>query len=92
MDQHIAFEQFLPYRLPRLAAHLVDKEFPLTLIGVRWFLCLFAADMAEVAGFQPGGREEAKLVLSRPACMALWAAGGRKGALARLMADMGGLR
>ena len=50
------------------------------------------ADMAEVAGFQPGGREEAKLVLSRPACMALWAAGGRKGALARLMADMGGLR
>ena len=45
MDQHIAFGQFLPYRLPRLAAHLTAVDFPLTLIGVRWFLCLFAADL-----------------------------------------------
>jgi len=45
MDQHIAFAQFLPYRLPRLAAHLEELDVPLTLIGMRWFLCLFAADM-----------------------------------------------
>ena len=45
MDQHIAFAEFLPYRLPRLAAHLAALEFPLTLIGVRWFLCLFSADI-----------------------------------------------
>lgn len=45
MDQHIAFAVFLPFRLPRLAAHFATLDFPLTLIGVRWFLCLFAADM-----------------------------------------------
>lgn len=45
MDQHIAFAVFLPHLLPKLAAHLTALEFPLTLIGVRWFLCLFAADM-----------------------------------------------
>ena len=28
MDQHIAFVQFLPYRLPRLAEHLEQKDFP----------------------------------------------------------------
>ena len=44
MDQHIGFATFLPYKLPRVAAHLAKLEFPLTLIGVRWFLCLFAAD------------------------------------------------
>jgi hypothetical protein len=46
MDQFIAFGVFLPHRCPRLAAHLAKLEFPLTLIGVRWFLCLFAADLA----------------------------------------------
>ena len=45
MDQHIAFATFLPHLLPRLSRHLAQLEFPLTLIGVRWFLCLFAADM-----------------------------------------------
>ena len=45
MDQHIAFATFLPHLLPQLARHLELLEFPLTLIGVRWFLCLFAADM-----------------------------------------------
>jgi hypothetical protein len=45
MNQHVAFAVFLPHLLPRLAAHLDALEFPLTLIGVRWFLCLFAADM-----------------------------------------------
>ena len=44
MDQHIAFAVFLPYTLPRVAAHFAKLEFPLTLIGIRWFLCLFAAD------------------------------------------------
>ena len=28
MDQHIAFVQCLPYRLPRLAEHLKQKDFP----------------------------------------------------------------
>ena len=32
MDQHIAFAVFLPYRLPRLAAHFDALEFPLTLV------------------------------------------------------------
>lgn len=45
MDQQIAFGVFLPHCLPRLAAHFEAVDFPLTLIGVRWFLCLFAADM-----------------------------------------------
>lgn len=44
MDQHIAFAVFLPHQMPRLAEHLANLEFPLTLIGVRWFRCLFAAD------------------------------------------------
>ena len=42
MDQHLAFAVFLPHRLPRLAAHFTKLEFPLTLIGLRWFLCLSA--------------------------------------------------
>ena len=46
MDQHLAFAVFLPHRLPRLAAHFTKLEFPLTLIGLRWFLCLFAADLS----------------------------------------------
>lgn len=45
MDQHVAFAVFLPHLLPQLAAHFEATDFPLTLIGVRWFLCLFAADM-----------------------------------------------
>lgn len=45
MDQHIAFAVFLPHVLPELSMHFSRLEFPLTLIGVRWFLCLFAADM-----------------------------------------------
>ena len=40
MDQHLAFAVFLPYRLPRLAAHFTALEFPLPLIGLRWFLKL----------------------------------------------------
>ena len=46
MDQHIAFSVFLRHRLPRLAAHLSALDFPLSLVGVRWFLCLFAADLS----------------------------------------------
>jgi len=38
MDQHLAFAVFLPHRLPRLAAHFNKLEFPLTLIGLRWYL------------------------------------------------------
>ena len=38
MDQHLAFAVFLPHRLPRLAAHFTKLEFPLTLIGLRWYL------------------------------------------------------
>ena len=49
MDQHLAFAVFLPHRLPRLAAHFTKLEFPLTLIGLRWFLLLVQA-----LGFMPG--------------------------------------
>jgi hypothetical protein len=52
MDQHIAFGVFLPYRLPRLAAHFKALEVPTTLIGVRWFLCLFCADIEPSATAQ----------------------------------------
>lgn len=52
MDQHIAFDVFLPHRLPRLAAHFKALEVPTTLIGVRWFLCLFCADIEPSATAQ----------------------------------------
>eukprot|EP00967_Tisochrysis_lutea_P039529 scaffold47344_cov33-Tisochrysis_lutea.AAC.1 len=52
MDQHIEFAIFLPYRLPKLAAHFRALEVPTTLIGMRWFLCLFCADMEPLATAQ----------------------------------------
>ena len=39
-------EELLRKLRPRLAAHFTKLEFPLTLIGLRWFLCLFAADLS----------------------------------------------
>ena len=46
MDQQITFSTFLPWRLPRLAAHFAALDFPMSIVGLRWYLCLYSADLS----------------------------------------------